>query len=484
MLFHPFSRVFQNKKNNRRAAVIVWTVVSTTVILGFSALAVDMGYTYHVQTELQRTADAAAMAAASQMADVNNLSDQGILDIAREYAQKNKTGGIEPTIDESDIVLGRSVQDGDGKTTFIEGQQPYDAVKVTVRLTHGSPNGPVPLFFGKALGKPDVDLSASAIAMLVPRDLAIVIDLSRSMNYDSQLRHETTTTINIKKVWQDLGSHTYGNMTTFHNTAGEMPTYNGSSTTLANLGLTNVPYPYPNCGSWADYLNYVKENTSSPSPTLVTEYKNRYGLRTFINYLLATRTTSCSALANTQAQPTYALKQAVEELDTYLLLQDSGDHISLHSYADNTSKIQTLTPNYLTITTKVYQQWAGGSIGTNTNISAGIENAITELTSTNARKNAKKVIFLMTDGQANLPSNTTTGTQYALSSANHALAHNIQIYTIGLGTDADQDLMAEIASIGKGVFYYVPTFNIAQYSEDLKRVFRTLGGKRPVRLIQ
>lgn len=492
MLSNPNRRVLTKNKinHNRRSAVIVWTVASSAVILGFSALAVDVGYTYHVKAQLQRTADAAAMAAASQMGGTTDPSHADALRLAQEYAAKNKIGDKTPLISESDVVMGRAVPDGD-KWEFVEGATPYDSVKVSVKLTKGSPNGAVPLFFGSALGQPDVELAASAIAMLVPRDIAIVVDLSRSMNYDSQLRHEPTTTINIQKVWQDLGSRTYGTMSVFTSSKTGMTYNSGSSasTMVTTLHLNTVTYPY-STGSWTEYCNYVRGTSPSGAPTIPDgssgqpNYKYYYGLRTFINYLLACKTPNLSALANTQAQPTYALKQAVEELDNYLLLMDSGDHVSLHSYADSALKLQSLTGDYTLITQKVYQQWAGGTVGTNTNISVGIENAITELTSGNARKNAKKVIFLMTDGEANLPSNATVGKQTAITSAQKAISKDIQIYTIGLGSEADQETMATIASIGKGVFYYVPTLNISQYSEDLKRVFRTLGGKRPVHLIQ
>jgi Flp pilus assembly protein TadG len=476
----------KNLINKRRSVAMVWTAVTMTLTTGFAALAVDMGYTYSVRAQLQRTVDSAAMAAASQLAKTGTNEEYDIYAEALKFSQKNKIGNMSPTLTQSDIVLGKTIQGSDGKFTFDPNQTPADSVKVTVRLTKDSPNGAIDLFFGRILGVEEVEMSASAVATLVPRDVAIVIDLSRSMDYDSQLRYESTTSINIKEVWEDLGSPQFGNMKVFTDSKSGMSNYTDSnySTIIQKLGLTNVPYPYPG-GSWTEYVKYVKQVSISGVPAIPDMYKNYYGLRTFVNYLLAARTltTETPKLAGTRAQPVHALKQAVDELCGYLMLMDSGDQLSLQSYSDAGKSLKTLTGDYTLISQTVYAQQAGG-YGANTNISAGIEQGISELLSSRARKSAKKVIFVLTDGQANRPSNETTGRQYAINSATNAINKNIQIYTISLGSEADQALMAQIAGIGKGVHYYVPTLNISQYSEDLKKVFRTLGGKRPVRLVE
>lgn len=484
-------RTLRDKKNNRRSVAVVYTAVSLTAMIGFTALAVDVGYVYQTKAQLQRTADAAAMAAASQMTGSTNIAT--LRAMARDYAQKNAVGKVTPTLTDSDVVLGQAVVDSTGKATFTPGAQPYDAVKVTIRMTEDSPNGAVPLFFGKVVGKGSVDISASAIAMLVPRDIAVVIDLSRSMNYDSQLRREKNTAINIEQVWKDLGSPTFGKMTTWTSSTTGM-IYNSSdssSSMVSKLGLSNIPFPYSNGGSWSEYCKYVRGESMSTGPSIPDgnpsdepNYKYCYGLRTFVNYLLAVRSKNTNGLGGARMQPMYALKQAVQELDDYLTTLNSSDRVSLHSYADTARTIQQLTSDFALITQKANQQWAGGQDGTETNISAGIDSAVAELTSSRARQNAKKVIFLMTDGVPTRPSNETTGTTYTVNSANNARSKGIQIYTISLGSETNETLMANVSGIGKGSHYHVPTANIAQYSEDLKNVFRTLGGKRPVRLIQ
>ncbi len=467
----------------RRSAIIVWTAVTLVAMIGFVALAVDVGYTYHTKDQLQRTADAAAMAAASKLAISENPS-QTALELATTYTQKNQAGGMTLALSPNDIVLGRAVEGDNGKYVFEEDSSPFDAVKVTVRLTNDSPNGSLGLFFGGALGVSKVDVSASAIAMLVPRDIAVIIDLSNSMSYDSQLRYEYRTDINIADVWHDLGSPTYGKMTTFHNSYSEMPywRYKSTNQVLKDLGLNGVPYPYPG-GSWYDYVNYVKYS-------ITYNYRYRYGLRTWVNYLMDREPGEYQTpvLSECRVQPVYAVKQAVEELCNYLTLLQANDFVALCSYSGDAyfggpdARIdQQLTGCYSDVTQAAYARQAG-EYGRYTNIYAGIEEGISELLSDRARPGAKKVIFLMTDGNPNRPSGDGTG--YAIQAAEHAISEGIQIYTISLGSGANQTLMSDIAEIGKGVHYHVPTLDISQCEEDLKNVFRTLGGKRPVRLIK
>jgi len=269
-------------------------------------------------------------------------------------------------------------------------------------------------------------------------------------------------------------------MQVFHNSASEMTTYSSNLTTntiINNLGLNNVAYPYSG-GTWSQYVSFVKGHS-------VSAYKNRYGLRTFVDFLLEKNhlKSQTPALAQCRVQPMHAVKQAVEELCNYLTLLNSGDLISLHTYTEIARQDCELTSDYTQIIQATYDQQAGG-YGTFTNIGDGINNAVAELTSSRARPTAKKVIFILTDGNANRPTSETVGRQHALAMAEDAASLGIQIFTVTLGTTANQDLMRNIAATGKGTHYHIPTFSIEQYEEDLKTIFRTLGGKRPIRLIE
>ena len=150
-----------NPRETTRGAILVWTACSLTALVGFTALAVDVGYTYAVRGELQRTADAAAMAAASQLARV----DGDPFAVATQYSLLNAAGGVDIQLSGSDVEFGRAVLNADGKYTFEVGGEPVDSVRVTVRRTADSPNGALSLFFGPALGVSETNLAASATAM-------------------------------------------------------------------------------------------------------------------------------------------------------------------------------------------------------------------------------------------------------------------------------------------------------------------------------
>ena len=56
-------------KENRGATAII-VAISLLVLIGFLALAVDVGYLYGTKNELQNTADAAALAATRKLGDI------------------------------------------------------------------------------------------------------------------------------------------------------------------------------------------------------------------------------------------------------------------------------------------------------------------------------------------------------------------------------------------------------------------------------
>ncbi len=197
----------------RRASVTIQAVLfGGAVGVGMAALAVDTGMMYGAKQELQSAADAAALAAASQLGETDGLALA--LTEATAFSSLNEIMGTEASLISSDLVLGHAVMDGE-KFDFEPGELPYDAVRITLRRQKGVGDGPVSLLFAKTFGMDGAEMEASATAMLVPRDIALVIDLSGSMNDDSELRHhkqfasEKSGTINgvqinLKDVWIGL----------------------------------------------------------------------------------------------------------------------------------------------------------------------------------------------------------------------------------------------------------------------------------------
>src|SRR5438105_3516900 len=81
---------------NERGQVIVLTVIALTVLLGMSALVLDVGAWFHTKRQLQATADASALAGAQALPD----SPGSAYTMALDYAGKNGGGvaGADVTI--------------------------------------------------------------------------------------------------------------------------------------------------------------------------------------------------------------------------------------------------------------------------------------------------------------------------------------------------------------------------------------------------
>lgn len=186
----------------RRGAVVVLIAVMLPVLIAFTALTVDVGVMYNARADLQRAADAAAISAAGLLSSRNGDPMSLARHTAKEIVSRNPVMGKTVTVDDADITFGHAVfQSGTSQFDFVPSTNLPDAVRVVVRKTEGSPNGPLSLFFASIFGKKMTDVKAEAVAMLIPRDIALVADLSRSHNYDSTISMYRNTAINLFDVW-------------------------------------------------------------------------------------------------------------------------------------------------------------------------------------------------------------------------------------------------------------------------------------------
>jgi hypothetical protein len=159
--------------HQRRGAAMMFTAILMTVLLGFAALAVDLGRLYYVRAELQRTADAAALAAAL------GLPGDGVVDGdyspripyayagAYDVALRNKTFGDGSHLSPQDVEFGWIEEPDDLSSPFIAGTvSDFNAVRVTTHRGVGYTDGPVPLTFGRIFGKEYSSVGATAVAIL------------------------------------------------------------------------------------------------------------------------------------------------------------------------------------------------------------------------------------------------------------------------------------------------------------------------------
>ncbi len=188
----------------KRAVVAVQVAVLLIVLIGFAALTVDVGAMYNTRADLQRTADSAALAAAAMLA---NADGGNPLDLARtaavSYTGRNAVFGREMTLDTgTDVIFGRATLNAEtGQFDFVPTTVAPDAVRVAVRHTRRSVNGSVPLYFASIFGIGSTEMTAEATAVLQPRDIAVVADLSASHNDDSELFGYRNGDVNLLDVW-------------------------------------------------------------------------------------------------------------------------------------------------------------------------------------------------------------------------------------------------------------------------------------------
>jgi len=603
------------RPERRLGLVAVQIAVALTLIIGFAALTIDVGAMYNAKADLQRTADAAALAAASKLADNSNPSVSA-MDLARaeaaKFTRQNFVYGQE--VDElqlgsADVEFGRAVfNSATGGYDFVPTTSAPDAVRVRVRMEEGSANRALSLYFARVFGHNTKDLAAEAVAMMVPRDIAIVADLSGSHTDDSELGYYDQmaggSEINLHDVWSafpggidDINSTWLGDEWPDENGApnpnmngpawGVMKrlgfgttkvdaTYDPTSDSgllrlaqyqdwsdpvieeyLADQGYTNaeidaiMSQAYDGNGAWdervavalglarwnsglpgglwqqlglssaqagngnswvgsdeltwtetfgdrsisesrtiwQDYINNYMNKTWTQMYRANSAFRYRFGVKTFLNYLMERRPrhSETPEFAGTPTQPMQAVKDAVGHLVDTINGLNSDDHLSLEVYDTQAYHEVDLTSDYEQVSNRLnemqaahYDMW--------TNIGGGILRAREELNSSRARPTAKKVMFLLTDGNANVTESGTTGDEaggraYAQAQAAMAVAEGIRIFTVSVGFASDIALMEELAAMGSGSHFHAEG-SIETYSAQLEQIFRTLGGARPVELIR
>jgi Flp pilus assembly protein TadG len=180
-------RRIANLSRRRRGTVAVLACILMIALLGMVAFAVDLGYLATSQAELQRSADASALAACYQLIYQGkpgtpvDLSGQvpNVPVVARQYAGYNHVCNSAPGVAGSDIVVGYMAdptQSG-GTINTAADINSFNAVQVTVRRSSDD-NGLVPSFFGKIFGVNGTNASASATAAFISQVGGLGIPLS------------------------------------------------------------------------------------------------------------------------------------------------------------------------------------------------------------------------------------------------------------------------------------------------------------------
>jgi hypothetical protein len=146
-------------RRDERGSVLPIVGLCLTVILGFAALAIDIGQERTLHAQLEATADASALAAATQLPNEKKARAAAL-----EYAEKNMPPEQNGTVlADEDIVFGTWYE---GRREFVAGGPFINAVQVTARRAEQNGN-PAPTFFLHIFGKDHADISAQSLAGIV-----------------------------------------------------------------------------------------------------------------------------------------------------------------------------------------------------------------------------------------------------------------------------------------------------------------------------
>ena len=178
----PGQAILSSRRTDRRRAVVaVQVVVVMFVLIGFAALTVDVGVMYNVRADLQRSADAAALAGAAayatdKMLQIRQGADgySGIYEVVglasgqvNTFAGLNPSLGVSSTYIEPNDIRAGWIDVTSGTNPLQPGVAPdsYNALQVTARRTSDGANGPIELLFANIFGCSTSETSASAVAV-------------------------------------------------------------------------------------------------------------------------------------------------------------------------------------------------------------------------------------------------------------------------------------------------------------------------------
>lgn len=299
----------------------------------------------------------------------------------------------------------------------------------------------------------------------------------------------------------------------------------------SNGSLKGKPSESESEDLWKGYINFAKDNLNSWG------YKNKYGYRTLMHYLIDQRTNNNKSedLWRAPIYPHHAMKEGVTMLATFLDNLGYGDHLGLVTYATN-ARIETglwddgagvtvdlgdnhLTEEVMDIDT-IQRHKQAAHYNNSTGIGYALEDA-KSLLDDQSRYGAQKAILLMTDGQSNqypngwdsddLPNgwnwNDITdfdgdGTadvvfdssydgggngdgnwkaaMHTFVRAKEAYDAGYIIHTISVGDGADTTLMSAIASLTGGEYVHIASgTSNSEMESQLEAAFAVLAGRVP-----
>jgi hypothetical protein len=290
------------RRSNPRGGVAPLVAISMVALTGMAALAVDVGRIAVAKVECQSAADVAAMAGARTL---NGIMPQD-LDSATANA-KNAAGHYKvmgDPVHQSEVVVQHGSYRYDrSKQQFspsysVQPYESYNLTKVTI-------NKSCPTTFARVLGYSAFNVSATAVAAHRPRDVAIVLDYSGSMNNESDLwncesyldngqasnKNPDNTSNNTETVYPKFGHYSNEkNYSNYANYANLLSPAADASNPLSgdprigkcNISITALGVPAIVNDFWSNNRGAAATSAFSPAADSSLDSTNRAGGDTYL----------------------------------------------------------------------------------------------------------------------------------------------------------------------------------------------------------
>ena len=157
-----------NVKRIRRGAIAVLTAILIIPLLGLVAFAIDLGYLAMARSELQATADSAALAGATLIETDGDASAKAASrQAAQRFAAENRAANVSVALNTaSDVQFGF----WNSNTRQLEPPRAtnpkINAISVHLHRDAGNAAGPIQHFFAPVLGIESSDLAVKSVAFI------------------------------------------------------------------------------------------------------------------------------------------------------------------------------------------------------------------------------------------------------------------------------------------------------------------------------
>lgn len=324
------------REDARRGVFLVVGALCLVGCMMFVAYSVDLGMISVTKARMQNATDTAALAAAMEITNAIANAGQNVSNVFT-YAE-TQSRSVAATvanlngvyIDQNiDVDFGRRYRNSSGNYVFDwnAGSNQVNCVKVTARRTGNdtsAPDGKLPNMFSAVIGKTGTAVQSESIAYIEPRDLVVVHDFSRSMNFDSYYSDETGNSLtqaqieaNLAIMWSDLQPLSIGTLGYTPQYYYEAKTNTGATSTVTFQGTS------------------VSVTTNTKIKTVKVYFENNGGSQTFSISGESTTSGTWAGTGSNSGKRVYMVDMTIRKVGS------SSQSWTLAGYTNSTANVKT-----------------------------------------------------------------------------------------------------------------------------------------------